>query len=184
MRDAMEGQQGFSLIELMASVAVLAVLMAVAVPALQDFVRAQAVSTRISAFHQDVVYARSEAVKRQQEVLVDAIDNDWERGWQVYADVKRNGKFDAGEETVLREQGAVSEGYSMDGADAGGAGRAQLGFDGRGTLVGGGTVNVLVCAPGWNDGKDEQLARNVRVQANGRAEAARGKGKGKGLACK
>jgi type IV fimbrial biogenesis protein FimT len=89
-------QSGFSLIELMTALTVLAVLFAMSVPSFRDFTR----SNRVTAAHNDLVtaftLARSEALKRSTPVSVCASSNgtscvsttttNWAVGWMVFVD--------------------------------------------------------------------------------------------------
>jgi type IV fimbrial biogenesis protein FimT len=181
MRNTPRGARGLTLLELMVGIAIVGTLVAIAVPSFQQFSRSQTLSARINALHQDLGYARAEAVKLQQTVRVEALKT-WDDGWTVYADANANGKRD-GAEAVLREQDEIAEGYSMSVADGPGAAAADFAFDRRGALAGRDAVNVAVCAKGWSKGEDKQYARNLRISANGRAETGKGKGNGKGISC-
>jgi type IV fimbrial biogenesis protein FimT len=175
-------QAGFTLVELLVTVAVLAVLMAIAVPSFTDYTRSQTLSARAGALHQDLVLARAEAVKLQLNVELDATGGDWTKGWSVYADANSNGKLDGGE-NILHTQDAFDVGYSMKAADGGGGSKAGIAFNSRGAVVGGGSANFLVCAPGWSKANDNGFAKNLRVLPSGRSEVGKGKGGGPGLTC-
>ena len=176
-------QAGFTLVELMVTVAVLAVLMAIAVPSFTDYTRSQTLSARASALHQDMTLARAEAVKLQLNVELDAKGGDWTKGWTVYADANANGKQDKGEPS-LHDQEAFDSGYVMKGANGSdGSAKGGIAFNRRGAVVGGNGANFLMCAPGWNKSNDQGFARNMRVLPSGRSEVGKGKGGGPGLTC-
>ena len=176
-------QSGFTLVELIITVAVLAVLMAIAAPSFTDYSRSQTLGARASALHQDMTLARAEAVKLQLNVELDATGGDWTKGWTVYADANANGKQDKGEAT-LHEQEAFDDGYVMKGANGSdGSAKKGIAFNGRGAVVGGNGANFLMCAPGWNKTNDQGFARNMRVLPSGRSEVGKGKGGGPGLTC-
>lgn len=63
-------QRGFTLIELLVTVSVLAVLMAVAIPNLRSFIVSNRLSSDVNNFIGFINYARSEAIVRNQSVLI------------------------------------------------------------------------------------------------------------------
>jgi type IV fimbrial biogenesis protein FimT len=64
------GLRGFTLIELMVTISVLAILLAIAIPNLREFVLRNRVSSDVNGFIGLVNYARSEAIVRNQDVVV------------------------------------------------------------------------------------------------------------------
>ena len=75
---------GFTLIELMVSLALLAILLGIAVPAIRDFVVKQRVSSATNSLMMSLVLARSEAVKLNRDVRVvpsTAAASGWNDGW-------------------------------------------------------------------------------------------------------
>jgi type IV fimbrial biogenesis protein FimT len=76
-------QSGFTLIELITAVAVMAVLVTVAVPSLKDMIYATRVRTTASDLLQAVMLARSEAIKRATNVEVVPYASGWTQGWSI-----------------------------------------------------------------------------------------------------
>ncbi|WP_293367570.1 GspH/FimT family pseudopilin [Nevskia sp.] len=75
--------RGFTLIELMATIAVAAILIAIGVPSYQQFVAGQRVRAAVSALNYTLLFARSEAIKRNADVVVAPAGNCWQGGWTV-----------------------------------------------------------------------------------------------------
>jgi type IV fimbrial biogenesis protein FimT len=114
-------RRGFTLIEMMVTIAVLVILLAVAAPAMQTFTASQRIKSGSFDLYSSLMYARSEAIKRRDAVTITpVVAGDWGKGWEV--------KYGA---SVLRTQSALSSvtvtapdslTYRMDGRlSAGGA---------------------------------------------------------------
>jgi type IV fimbrial biogenesis protein FimT len=75
--------QGFTLIELMVAITVLGVISALAAPSFKQLLAAQRV--RVTAYNivGDLVFARSEAVKRGENVTVTPTSSAWTNGWSI-----------------------------------------------------------------------------------------------------
>lgn len=101
---------GFTLIELMVTLSVLGILLALAAPSLRDFLVANRLSTNVNSVIGLLNYARSEAIVRNQAVAVCARDGAsgqcstsqfWgELELMVFVDVNGNNNFDAGDEML------------------------------------------------------------------------------------
>jgi type IV fimbrial biogenesis protein FimT len=79
MRDA----AGFTLLEVLVVVAILAVLASFAVPSMRAFMDSQIVKTPASDLYSSLVLARSEAIKRNAAIEVVPSATDWAQGWRV-----------------------------------------------------------------------------------------------------
>ncbi len=79
--------QGFTLIELMVVIAIAALLMVVAAPNLQGLLAAQRVKTVSYEIVADLTMARSEALKRGQDVSLTPATGGWAAGWAVTTNV-------------------------------------------------------------------------------------------------
>lgn len=86
-RDFPDGRRafaaGFTLIEAMVVIAVVAVIMAIAAPSFREFVLSQQLRAAASDLHGDLLRARSEAVKRNEGITVSRIGSSWSNGWRV-----------------------------------------------------------------------------------------------------
>jgi len=88
-------EQGFTLIELMITLVILAVLITVGVPSLTDFISTQRVRTTASDLISDMAFARAEAIKESRQVFFERVagtTNTWKDGWRIC--VNLNGPAD------------------------------------------------------------------------------------------
>ena len=98
---------GFTLVELVVTIAVMAVVMAIAFPSFQNTLRSHRVSTSTNDVISLISLARSEGVRSTHGGGVCASGDgatcgtDWSAGWLAWADANANGSLDAGE-VVLR----------------------------------------------------------------------------------
>lgn len=104
---------GFTIIEMMITVTVLGILSAVALPSLSTFVRDQKVKAATSDVYASIIFARSEAIKRNQNVAICASTDgtgcansaNWATGWIVFVDTDGDG-LPAAVADIVKKQGA------------------------------------------------------------------------------
>lgn len=115
----MKKNSGFTLLELLITAALLAIVTAIGVPSMAEFIKNDRLSTQINTLVGHLAYARSEAVLRHQTVIVCASSNqsscssnDWADGWIAFVDTDNNSDFSAGED-MLRVQQALSGGNTL-----------------------------------------------------------------------
>ncbi len=75
--------RGFTLIEMLLVVAILATLAAFALPATRDLIQSGAVRGASSDFYSSLLMARSEAIKRRANTVIAPIGTGWTSGWTV-----------------------------------------------------------------------------------------------------
>jgi type IV fimbrial biogenesis protein FimT len=116
----MKKNSGFTLLELIITVALVSIVTAIAIPSMRTFGQNDRLTTSINVMIGHLAYARSEAVKRSQQVSLcvsnDATTctggNNWEDGWIIYIDADASNTFDASEE-VLRAQQALGKNQTL-----------------------------------------------------------------------
>lgn len=101
--------QGLTLVELIAAVAIAAILVGVGVPSFFNLIADNNLTVATNELVTDMHYARSEAVSRVTPVAVCASDDgescsgdsDWGNGWIVFTDATgTSGVFDADDELL------------------------------------------------------------------------------------
>ena len=106
---------GFTLLELMITVALVGLLASIGIPSFTSSLRGNRLTTSANEFISAINLARSEAVKRNQSVSIRKINGgDWEDGWNVFVDLDSDGTLDAGEETI-RTYPALQADYTLRG---------------------------------------------------------------------
>lgn len=99
-------QTGFTVIELMISIVVAAVLLALASPSFVEFTKNRRITTQANEFISTLALARSEALKRVSRVTVCASSTgtsctgSWGQGYIVFTDDDGDGTVDGGEEIL------------------------------------------------------------------------------------
>jgi type IV fimbrial biogenesis protein FimT len=103
-------QHGFTLIELIVTIAIAALLMMVAVPNFVQFQRNAQLSDAVTNFLAAANAARANAMKQGLNTyMIPAVGTNWSSGWMVYADADWDQVFDASEEVVLRHDALASD---------------------------------------------------------------------------
>ena len=78
--------RGFTLVELMITLAILTILLGIALPSFQSMIASQKIKTAAADLQSSLLLARSEALKRNANVtLAPAATGQWNRGWTLSA---------------------------------------------------------------------------------------------------
>ena len=164
----MKNHRGFTLVELMITLVVVAIAVSLALPGFARFIRDQQVTTQTNDFLTSLNLARSEALKRGDAVSVCASNNgvscsgnnDWDNGWIVFTDDGPTpGTVEGGSgESVLRVHAALEGGTTLT-ADGG---AAFVRFLGDGLA---GTRDDFTLTPAECEGNQ---VRSIDLSATGR----------------
>lgn len=77
---------GFTLVELMVTLAVLAIIISLGVPMYGQFTQGAGLTSRTSELVSAINLARSEAVTRRAPIRLTAVEGEWTRGWEIHDD--------------------------------------------------------------------------------------------------
>lgn len=170
--------RGFTLIEMMVTLTLLAILIALVTPSFQGLLRDNRAATQANALLGSLALARSEAIKRNVPVVVcrsntgtSCAGAEWEAGWIVWPDTNRSGTLnaddgdgipEAGEEMIIEAQGALVGRFDL----AAAAAAITYRPDGSPTAA-----DAFELTP---PGSDTEHGRCIEIDATGRPRVTKG----------
>lgn len=162
-------QRGVTLVELIVTLAIVAIVVMAGLPMLGDFTRDSRIVSRTNDMVAVLNFARSEAVKRTEFIsMCPSSDQatctggtDWTVGWIVWLDETGpgDGTVDSGE-TIIRVGGATQAMSISSGADS-------ITYDSAGALTGAGVTITL-----RPDGCEANEQRQIDITLSGRPRAS------------
>ena len=163
-------KNGFTLIELMITITILAIVVAFGVPGFSNIIKNNRLASQTNTLLSTLNFARSDAVKLgNSTVTICGSSNqtacntsNWESGWIVFHDTNGDGVVDAGEQ-VVRIQEALSGGNTL--RTTGFPSTALLQFDKRGEIVQQGTFTLC-------DSRGAAAANAVVLNISGQSRSA------------
>ncbi len=160
----MKKYSGFTLIELMVTVGIAGIVIALAIPSMSAFVKNERLTSASNNLLADIMLARNKAVERNQPVIVCASNNqancvgDFEDGWIVTIDTDGDGAGDQIIKIMQETTGGIT--YMQQGL-------AIITFDSRGFLpTGANTGTISICDDRPNP---DDYAKTISLSATGRA---------------
>lgn len=131
---------GFTLVELLIVLALVATLTTFAAPSLKESLDAQHRKVTAEALASGIRAARVAAVTRNQTITIHGIDKSWDNGWRIVIDPQGDGPDD--DDLVLVEQAASARTRVVGNSKV----AEHLSFDGLGGLrrAANGTLHVCV----------------------------------------
>jgi len=112
------------LIELMVTVALIAIVAAAAIPSFTTMIQNNRLTAQTNDLVANLNYARSEAADKGNMITICASADQancggpWNAGWIIFIDVNGNGGFDGGADTLLRVHEGFDGTNTLDGSAA------------------------------------------------------------------
>ena len=128
-------QAGFTLLELMVTLSIAAILAAIAVPTLQTITINRHADGLANDLQIDLMYARNQALSFSKEVTIEPLSSGWAAGWTI----KQDGD-------VIRQKGSTSNPIAKTGEITSAA--SKISFDKHGRHAGSTTsitIKVAKC---------------------------------------
>lgn len=147
----MSPRRGFTLIELLMTLLIASILLAVGAPSLSSFYDSQKAVSFSNNLLSQILYSRSEAIKRQRNVTLTVTQQETGVLIEVQAD---------GNVNLLRNQFTQDSAYAV-------AGIPRVVFDARGRATTNGCMSVSI-------GTGENYSKSVTVYPAGKAEITDG----------
>ena len=164
--------RGFTVIELMVTVGVVSILLAIAVPSISSMVKGNRLSTQVNMVMADIHLARSESVKRGVRVIMcrSASPNlstptcggtaqDWSTGYLIFTGEDGNNTYQAGTDTLIRRGQPTQDGVEL---HTNTTCNINLEINPSGTLNEGGTAIFAVC-----DDRNEAYGKQITIPLSG-----------------
>lgn len=152
---------GFTIVELMMAILVLAILVGLAMPSFRELTIRSNVTQISNSLVHALNLARAEAARRGTSVEIVSASGSatWSNGWATKADTNFDGTY----ATTLNVAGAVGTGYSVCAASTGGGAASTIVFKPDGTLSGATSFDINVNRPDGN----AQLSQRITVGGSG-----------------
>jgi type IV fimbrial biogenesis protein FimT len=177
--NAMNKSRGFTMIELMVVIAIVAILTTLAAPSFKSLIQSNSMSSAVNAFLGDMRYARSESIRRGGGVVMCRSDNPestnaqcgsgstvgWESGWIIFHNLNSGNQRNitgTNIEPLIRVQGPIASVNTI--AESGAASIFKFTATGRLTLTSSTSIQFGSNPPFATDAQ-----RIVCVNVGGRA---------------
>lgn len=171
---------GFTLTELVITLAIAGILLTLAAPNMSSFIRNNRITTETNTLIAHINLARSEATKRNVVVALCRKDpaealptcgggtaNDWSSGWLVYAttSTSADANYNSATDTLLKDEPTTTNGVTV---TSNNAGNLRIGYLPNGQLTVAGPFRYSVC-----DDRNEAYGKNLEILGTGRPSLAK-----------
>lgn len=165
-------QAGFTLLELIVTVTVLAVLLGVGIPSFNSTIASSQLTSQANRILTALNAARMEAVKRNTQAIICTSANgtacngtSWASGWLIFMDANKNETLDDGEPIFAKAEAMTNVSATGNAPVA-----SKVVFQADGTVLGVSNGTIRVCKPTTAVSEN---ARDIVINAGGRARIER-----------
>ncbi len=170
---------GFTLLELMVTISILAISLSLAVPAMGDFIQNQRLRSDSGRLFMDLLYARSMAINQGQQIIICPSNSGsecsdeptWELGWLLFIDTNNDREYQPSEQRL--RVSAAMETLSVHSSIY----RRKIRFFPDGSAAGS-AATITICDP-----RGEKFARALVIANSGRVRQVRQSDQGIELVC-
>jgi len=110
--------KGFTLYELIITLAILSITLAIAIPTFNKQIRQSHTRVAMLTLLNAIETCRSTAVFKNSRTTLLATDKKWHKGWVLFIDTDNDGTFDNGETMIHREEALKGVSISANSANA------------------------------------------------------------------
>lgn len=141
---------GFTLLELMITLLVIAIVASIAVPSMRNMIVNSSAKRITGLFELDLEFARSHAITRGETVRLSPRDGDIVNGWQVIAETTND---------LLRERGSLDSNVTITSS----AGLSSIAFTPTGQIETAGTVTIRTSGCTGDEDKSISLLTSGQI---------------------
>jgi type IV fimbrial biogenesis protein FimT len=170
--------RGFTLIELMITLAIAAVLALVAAPGLTAYKRNAELTSTTNTLLSGINAARSEAMKRGMKAIVLPVDRShWSSGWIIFVDKDADQAYTEANDITILTQGPLESYFSISGTGSASGTAPYILYDGSGySRLKNGGFGALTLSLSRNDLSGQsslEQTRRLVIAKTGRARTCK-----------